>query len=431
MAQELEWATTHGPESRKTGKDGTFHIHLRDNEKEYDDFFAIQPHGLPEDTTVNTYIKGSLSVTGFERIEDTSQQSFDTAPPALSVRGTLAQPLKGEISVDEDDPWTAHGQYEGTDFSQQVRAGDAIEIAGQVRTIDKVEKTKLILNKLRDDDEGLPAISDVTPHRDSDLFVVQNGAGDANLVVDKSGNVGIGILQPQEKLEVQGNAKFTGKISATEFIGSGANLTNLSAAKITEGELNVERIPNLPASKITDQLTAGQIPGLDANKITTGTLSVERIPNLPASKITSGTISGPVDITGASTTGAVLKVTNSAASGNVVWLEGKNEGGADLLLVANSGTGRSARFAGGKGVRIDNIPKGEQALWVGGRVHISAQGQMNPVVIENGVANIDNAFELLKGLDNSSLVICGPWKDEIYFCWKDHEGKLHRASLKG
>jgi hypothetical protein len=50
-------------------------------------------------------------------------------------------------------------------------------------------------------------------------------------------------------------------------------------------------IPNLPTTKITSgTLDAARIPNLSALKITSDTLSSSRIPNLDASKITSGTL---------------------------------------------------------------------------------------------------------------------------------------------
>jgi len=56
-------------------------------------------------------------------------------------------------------------------------------------------------------------------------------------------------------------------------------IPNLSADKITTDELGIDRIPTL---------TTAKIPNLSANKITSDELGVARIPNLPASKINSG-----------------------------------------------------------------------------------------------------------------------------------------------
>lgn len=90
------------------------------------------------------------------------------------------------------------------------------------------------------------------------------------------------------------------------------NVTNLNASSITTGTLDINRIPNLTADKITSgtlnanlinvtnlnasnitvgTLTAERVDGLPASKITSGTFSVNRIPNLSADKITTGQLS--------------------------------------------------------------------------------------------------------------------------------------------
>ena len=59
----------------------------------------------------------------------------------------------------------------------------------------------------------------------------QSGTG--GVVQDAAGKVGIGSTQPTSMLDVGGDGKFTGVVTATSFSGSGANLTNLSAARLT------------------------------------------------------------------------------------------------------------------------------------------------------------------------------------------------------
>ncbi|MFN6471886.1 MAG: tail fiber domain-containing protein [Nostoc sp. SerVER01] len=152
---------------------------------------------------------------------------------------------------------------------------------------------------------------------------ISNSGGSKLFITSSSGNVGIGTTTPGAKLEVNGDLKVTGTITAkidTTNITSGIlaveRIPNLSADKITSGILAVERIPNLSADKITsgilsvdripnlstNKITSGilaieRIPSLSADKITSGILAVERIPNLSADKITSGTISGNLSVT--------------------------------------------------------------------------------------------------------------------------------------
>ena len=59
----------------------------------------------------------------------------------------------------------------------------------------------------------------------------QSGTG--GVVQDAAGKVGIGSTQPTSMLDVGGDGKFTGVVTATSFTGSGANLTSLPAGRLT------------------------------------------------------------------------------------------------------------------------------------------------------------------------------------------------------
>ena len=73
----------------------------------------------------------------------------------------------------------------------------------------------------------------------------QSGTG--GVVQDAAGKVGIGSTQPSSMLDVGGDGKFTGVVTATSFSGSGANLTNLPAGQLT-GTIPDARFPaTLPA----------------------------------------------------------------------------------------------------------------------------------------------------------------------------------------
>ncbi len=77
-----------------------------------------------------------------------------------------------------------------------------------------------------------------------------------------------------------------GKLTATSFSGSGAELTNLNGSNISSGTVAAARIADLPASKITSgTFDTARIPSLPASKITSGTFSTARIPDLPATKL--------------------------------------------------------------------------------------------------------------------------------------------------
>ena len=61
----------------------------------------------------------------------------------------------------------------------------------------------------------------------------QSGTG--GVTQNSGGNVGIGSTLPSSKLDVGGDGKFTGVVTATSFSGSGANLTGIDATAIKFG----------------------------------------------------------------------------------------------------------------------------------------------------------------------------------------------------
>lgn len=67
-------------------------------------------------------------------------------------------------------------------------------------------------------------------------------------------------------------------------------LPDIPPSKVSGGTLSISVIPDIPVSKLTGTLLTAQIPTMDASKISTGTFAVDRLPGIPADKITSGTI---------------------------------------------------------------------------------------------------------------------------------------------
>ena len=61
----------------------------------------------------------------------------------------------------------------------------------------------------------------------------QSGTG--GVVQDAAGKVGIGSTQPTSMLDVGGDGKFTGVVTATSFVGSGTALTGIDASALSFG----------------------------------------------------------------------------------------------------------------------------------------------------------------------------------------------------
>ena len=61
----------------------------------------------------------------------------------------------------------------------------------------------------------------------------QSGTG--GVTQNSGGNVGIGSTLPSSKLDVGGDGKFTGVVTATSFKGDGSQLTGIDASALSFG----------------------------------------------------------------------------------------------------------------------------------------------------------------------------------------------------
>ena len=85
----------------------------------------------------------------------------------------------------------------------------------------------------------------------------QSGTGGVSQ--NSGGNVGIGSTLPSSKLDVGGDGKFTGVVTATSFSGSGANLTGIDASAIKFGGAVKAQASNTGVN-ITGSLTVNNAP---------------------------------------------------------------------------------------------------------------------------------------------------------------------------
>lgn len=70
----------------------------------------------------------------------------------------------------------------------------------------------------------------ITQAGSGNSFIVEDSTrpDSSPFVIDASGNTGIGLLVPSEKLHVSGNTLISGTLSATTLYGDGTNLTGIS-----------------------------------------------------------------------------------------------------------------------------------------------------------------------------------------------------------
>ena len=116
-------------------------------------------------------------------------------------------------------------------------------------------------------------------------FIVTNGVTAERLRITSAGNVGIGSTIPTSKLDVSGDAKVSGVITATTFVG---NLTggvtgvvNASSGVSTFTELKVGTAITMSAGIITATTFEGALNSTNL----TGTINNDRLPDLITSNI--------------------------------------------------------------------------------------------------------------------------------------------------
>nr|VFJ66970.1 MAG: Collagen triple helix repeat-containing protein [Candidatus Kentron sp. DK] len=134
----------------------------------------------------------------------------DTPNADVSIQGNLSRALTGLLTVPAKST-----DVSGVDtlFTQELQVGDSLQIGEEIFVIAEISNdTELSLHAPH------PAGAlDVMAYVDSNLLSVRAGAETEALVVDKSGNVGIGTATPGAALEVKG--PFIRQVSVATRLG--------------------------------------------------------------------------------------------------------------------------------------------------------------------------------------------------------------------
>ena len=141
----------------------------------------------------------------------------DTQPEAdLSILGNLSKPLTGYMGITKGSTKVVGV---GTQFTRELVVGDSLRIGDEVFIITTIlGDTELTIDAPHT--AGAPAS---TAYTDSNLLTVETGAEVKSLVIDKSGNVGIGKAPDAgHRLDVRGAArvdalKLTGKTACEKL----------------------------------------------------------------------------------------------------------------------------------------------------------------------------------------------------------------------
>ncbi len=153
-------------------------------------------------------------------------------------------------------------------------------------------------------------------------FIVTNGVTAERLRVTSAGNVGIGSTIPTSKLDVSGDAKVSGVITATTFVGNLTGVVNASSGVSTFTELKVGTAITMSAGIVTattfdGNLTGGVTGVVNASSgVSTFTeLKVGTAITMSAGIVTATTFDG--NVTGTATTATNLSNGANITTGTI------------------------------------------------------------------------------------------------------------------
>nr|VFK24753.1 MAG: Collagen triple helix repeat-containing protein [Candidatus Kentron sp. LFY] len=123
------------------------------------------------------------------------------APAAdLSILGNLSRALTGHVRVDAGSTQVSGAE---TRFTEELRVGDSLLIEREVFRVTEIHSDMV----LTVDTPHTVGAYNAAAYTDSDLLSVRTGAEENALMVDRTGNVGIGTTAPKAKLDVAGGIK--------------------------------------------------------------------------------------------------------------------------------------------------------------------------------------------------------------------------------
>jgi hypothetical protein len=130
-------------------------------------------------------------------------------------------------------------------------SSEAIPVTQPNIVLNRGSDTLGTLLQFKNNRTGYAAVGSLATGNDQYDLRIYTGIGTEVIRVTSNGNTGINITNPTSKLDVVGDARVTGVVTATSFSGSGSGLTNLQSGQLTGA------LPALDGSALTGVVGSG------------------------------------------------------------------------------------------------------------------------------------------------------------------------------
>lgn len=218
----------------------------------------FQTGNIPSQSDFGNLIDSFINETDDQVYADVNHNiglGIQLPPARLAVSNTSAQVLQDiTLTLQNGNAIATATLSNGVVLAALIYPGDVIMVAGipQTYTITSVSTDSLQLSPTPD---TVATNAQVTLLRNSFFIGSTDNISNVStqMIITNEGYMGLGLLQPQQTLDVNGN------VQATNFIGNGNQLTSLTAANIT-GQLPLTALPSLSFENIQGQLEASQLP---------------------------------------------------------------------------------------------------------------------------------------------------------------------------